>query len=121
MDYKSPQDYTIDLTPRNYATFRQPVHAVYSNPRSGHLHLGIYCFRYLDIQDDDFEAVCVRGTELVFITKETRKVQPFGSYEKIKPILLKYFPMINPEEVELAVKNFSIPFEDALKMSSKAK
>ncbi|CAL8071752.1 unnamed protein product [Orchesella dallaii] len=117
--YISPQDYTIDLTPRKYADFHGPGHAIYSNPRSVFLHQGIYCFRYLDITEDDFEMVCVRGKELIFITKETRTAQSFSSYAELKPSLLKYFPMISTNDVELTVKHFSIPFEEALKMSSK--
>lgn len=115
----SPQDYTIDLTPRNYADFKDPVHYVYSNPRSVYLHQGLYCFRYLNIAEDDFQIVCVRGTDLMFITKETRHIQSFGSYEQLKPSLYKYFPMIFPEDIELTVKHFSIPFEKALQMTSK--
>ncbi|ODN00953.1 Arylamine N-acetyltransferase 1 [Orchesella cincta] len=116
--FMSPQDYTIDLAPRKYSEFNGPVHAIYSNPRSVFLHQGIYCFRYLNFTEDDFEMVCVRGKELILITKETRQVQSFSSYEELKPSLYKYFPMINTNDVELTVKHFSIPFEEAIKMPS---
>lgn len=85
------------------------------------LHQGIYAFRYIDIQQDDFEIVCIRGMELIFITKETRHVQSFSSYQEIHPIVLKYFPMIDPHEVALTVENFSIPLEEAIKLSKNYK
>lgn len=115
----SPQDYTIDLVPKIYSDFGPSVHAVYSNPRSVYLHQGLYCHRYQDISKDDFSIVCIRGTDLMFITKETRHVQTFKSYQDIRPSLLKYFPMVSTEDIDLSVKHYSIPFEEALKMTSK--
>lgn len=82
-----------------------------------------YCFRYLkfDEDDNDFEIVCARGKDLIFITRETRQVQNFSTYEEMKPSLLKYFPMINPVDIELALKHFSMPIDEAMKLSSKNK
>lgn len=71
-DFISPQNYIVTMsTPKSFKDSKEPIAAVYTNPHSVFLHQGIYAFRYLSINedDDDYKAVCIRGKELIRITK----------------------------------------------------
>src|SRR5687767_2827670 len=103
-DYLCPQDYTIDpITVNQYSDFAETTACLY---RSTHLavHHNLFCFRYLNITDSDFELIWLRGTDMVTATKETRNVTTFKSYYEMKPTILKYFPMIDPGHVDQAVE-----------------
>jgi len=96
------------------------ISEVYSDTTSTFLHHGLYLFRYLDIKDDgsDFQCICIRGTEVVFITKETREVLNFEDYSGVRPYVIKYFPMLHPTAVDIAIKNFT---ETTMILKNKAK
>jgi len=122
--FKSPQDYTISLVPlKGFSNeMRKRMASVFLDIRSVFLHQGMYVFRYLYINSsDDFKIVCIRGTEVTFITKETRDSIVLKNYDQVRPYLHQYFPMIDKEQIEKSIENFDTPFEECIKQSKNYK
>jgi hypothetical protein len=114
LDFVSPQDYEVSLRRRPFSPtdtdwdyFDVSFQEIYENPNSVYLHRGFYLFRYLSISETDFEAVWIRGTQVITASRESRAVLTFDSFEEVKPCILRYFPMIPRAQVEAAVRNYT--------------
>jgi len=118
LDFINPNNYTIDLKPVTFKDTQRRGELVYRDLTSTFLHRGIYCFRYISIGPDDFQAVCIFGTQLIHFTKETRTVKQYSNYKEMEPLIQEHFPMICPLETGNAVNIFSLPLEEAVKLPS---
>ncbi|CAG7835008.1 unnamed protein product [Allacma fusca] len=108
-DYLCPQDYTINLEPRTIASIIPSWGQVYGEPDKSSFQSTFYIFRYVYIAPDnsDFKIACIRGKELLLITRESRTVQRFSSYEDLLPSIHEYFPQLLQHEVLQAMSNFN--------------
>jgi len=118
LDFINPNNYTIKLKPVTFKDTQIRGDLVYRDLNSTFLHRGIYCFRYISIGPDDFQAVCIFGTQLIHFTKETRTIQQYSNYKEMEPLIHEYFPMICPLQTSAAVSIFSLPLEEAVKLPS---
>lgn len=99
----------MKLAPTELVKLIEAWGEVYGQPSTSAFHSTFYLYRYLNIEpdDSDFKIVCIRGKELVLITRETRQVESVGNFEDVRPWISEYFPMIPSYQVDMAMKNFS--------------
>ena len=105
----SPLDCTIQLAPITLTKLQEVSATIYGDPRLAPAHSTLLLYRYLHIEpdDSDFKIVCIRGKELILITRETREVESVAKFADVKPWISEYFPMIPSYQVDIAVNNFS--------------
>jgi len=90
--------YHVDLEPTAEELHMDIGH----NPMDPYRRWGIYCFRYLDFTEDDFEAVCVHNKSLLLFDKETRSAEYFDNPREMAENIHKYFPMIPFNDIQRA-------------------
>ncbi|CAG7821516.1 unnamed protein product [Allacma fusca] len=100
-------DITFDLNPLKFKDFVEAMRITFTEPQSTFFLNMAFMFRFISLKSaGDFEYVSCFARTMVVGTNTDRQVFTYETFTDMVPDILKYFPKMDPAQVQLACEKF---------------